>query len=754
MKPPRLLSVLVLVLGLARLAHAQAGPGWDIFGDTPASQFESRDGTNYFTHGVVVSNQSVVISGQSAAADELTGEVNAEGDVTILDHGHIWRGTNFIYNFKTGAVRTGSFKTFQTPFALSGLNLKGQTNSAYTATNAVVSTDDFEKPAYTIRAQRIVITPGVRFQAYHAVLYLGSIPVFYTPYYARSLGGNQRNFEFEPGYRSTFGAYWLSAYNWYGYEYVDGTIHLDERQKRGLGGGPDLLFKFGDWGHAALRYYFIEDHDPAEDGIVAPHLRRQRQRGSFTYDVTLKTNLSAMVVANYQSDPLILRDFYEGEYNGNVQPRSYAEVTQLGDNYVLDVMAEPRLVNFFETVERLPDIKLDGLRQRVGATPFYYENESSIGYYQREFSDTNIFPNAFGAYPTSGLATNPPNYSAMRADTYHQFTLPETFFGWLNVTPRLGGRLTYYSDVYGLGIRTNEQTRAALNAGVDVSFKVSQTWPEFQNSFFDMNGLRHIIQPDFDYGYAPAPTRSPYQVPQFDYQSPSLRLLPIEFPEYNSIDSISRQNVLRLMLRNRLITKRRAGLDEVVNWAIYTDWNINPKTNAAFSDLFNDVTFRPRSWLTYYSSTRYDAPDNRLREAIESLTIQPTTAWSIALGYRYLINNDPEFLTFPNEQLQGHNQVSASLYYRLNETWAMHISERFETENGGGQEQLYTLYRDLRSWTAGLNFRLTEGPGQPHDFTVALTFSLKSFPRFSLYSDTDQPINRLSSSSVVDPYIQ
>ena len=753
MNSPRLLTALAVAMALAVSCMAQQ-TGWDIYGTTPQSQFDSRGDTNFFSGGVIVSNQSAVVSSDSAFANELTGDVNAEGDVTILDHGHIWRGTNFIYNFKTGQVRAGRFKTFQTPFAVGGSDFSGRTNSPYTATNAVISTDDVEKPAFTIRAKRIVINPGVRFQAYHATLYYGSMPVFYFPYYQRSLGKNPNNFEFNPGYRSLFGAYLLSAYNWYGYSNVDGTIHLDERARRGLAGGPDLVFHLQDWGEAAFRYYYAEDHDPGADGIVIPHLKRGRQTGTLIYDVMIRSNLNAKVVAHYESDPLVLRDFFEPQYDMDVQPRTFAEATQLGDNYVLDVMAEPRIINFFETVERMPDVRLEGLRQQVGATPIYYENESSIGYYQRLFSDTNILPNAFGAYPTSGYATNPANYSAARADTYHQLTLPETFFGWLNVTPRVGARATYYSDTTALGPRTNDQVRALVTSGMDVSFKASQTWPDFRSSFFDMDGLRHIIQPEFDYAYTPAPTRSPQQVPQFDYQSPSLRLLPLEFPEYNSIDSIGRQNVLRLMLRNRLQTKRRNGIEDVVDWAVYTDWNLSPKTNSAFSDVYNDVTFRPRSWLTSYTSIRYDLPDSRLREANQWLTIQPTTVWSVSLGYRFLMNNDPEFLTFPNETLPGHNAFSGSVYYRLNENWGVHVFDYYETDAGGGHQQLYTLYRDLRSWTAALNFRMTEGPGQPNDFTVALTMSLKAVPRYGLDSDVSQPYSRLTPGSVVDPMIQ
>jgi len=47
-------------------------------------------------------------------------------------------------------------------------------------------------------------------------------------------------------------------------------------------------------------------------------------------------------------------------------------------------------------------------------------------------------------------------------------------------------------------------------------------------------------------------------------------------------------------------------------------------------------------------------------------------------------------------------------------------------------------------------FRVTEGPGQPTDFTVALTFSLKAFPRFGMGSDSDRPGSQFSSPELTD----
>jgi LPS-assembly protein len=759
MKQPWLLKLILLLLAGASASQAQQGGLQEsVRGLNNQSWFESRGGTNFFYHGGVATNPSAVVTFDKAVEVEATGEIVAEGDVTILDHGHIWRGTNFIYNFKTGAVRAGWFKTVQSPYSVSGRQMGGTSNKVQTATNAVISTDDYQKPIVTLHAKTITIAPGDYLEAHQATLYLGRTPIFYWPYYKKSLKPSPNNFEFAPGYRGMFGPYLLSAYNWYGSNglglgFVDGTLHLDERERRGLAGGPDLALHGGPWGEAAFRYYYANDKDTKADNIAAPHLGENRQRGQFYWEDYPSSNLSAKVFANYQSDPLIIRDFFEGEYNKNVEPASFGEVTGLGRNWVLDGMFQPRLVNFFETVERLPDVKLTGLRQEVGHTPIYYESETSAGYYERAFSETNVpmyltnyslLPNDLGYDVTEMRRGGYPHYEAGRADTFHQFTMPENFFGWLNVTPRVGGRGTYYTDVEGTQIHTNQQGRGIFDTGMDISFKASRVYRDVESDFWDLDGMRHIIQPEVDYAYIPTAKSN---LPQFDYQQPSLRLLPIDFPDYNDIDSIQAQNVLRLMRRNKWQTKRRDGIEDFVNWAIYADCNLDPGTNHVLGDVYNDLDFRPRSWVTFTSSTRYDTVNTRWREAIQRVFIQPTTAMSLSAGYYYLMNNDPEFQTYPGQSIGGHNLVDFSLYYRINENWGARISERFEAQNGTMQEQLYSLYRDLRSWTAALTLRVNQSAGQPTDVTVGLTLSLKAFPRYKLNSDSDRPGQLLGSAS-------
>lgn len=66
------------------------------------------------------------------------------------------------------------------------------------------------------------------------------------------------------------------------------------------------------------------------------------------------------------------------------------------------------------------------------------------------------------------------------------------------------------------------------------------------------------------------------------------------------------------------------------------------------------------------------------------------------------------------------------------------MTHHFEARDGVLEEQYYTIYRDLRNWTAALTLRFRDRRTEPDDITVAVTFSLKAFPRFGLGKDRDK----------------
>ena len=269
------------------------------------------------------------------------------------------------------------------------------------------------------------------------------------------------------------------------------------------------------------------------------------------------------------------------------------------------------------------------------------------------------------------------------------------------------------------------------------TISASRLWPDLQSKLLEVQGLRHIVEPSLNYVYVPQPHPSPPRLPQFDYELPSLRLLPIEYPDYNAIDSIDSQNVIRFGLRNKLQTKREGRVENLLTWDIYTDWRLDPHTNqTTFADLYSDLIFRPRSWITLESQIRYDIDRGQFRLAFHNLTLQPNDRWSWGLSHWYLLD---DFSPTPTALGQGNNLISSTLFFRLNENWAMRATQHFEARDGRMEEQFYTLYRDFRSWTGALTFRVRDEDTGSNDYTVALTFSLKAMPRYGLGDDAVRP---------------
>ena len=690
-------------------------PGGIIF--EGAQEVELTDGVVIATNGITVRYQDAVLTAQKASINQTNGEVIAQGHVRLQRGPELLTADSIHYNFLTKKIIGENFKVGQAPFFIQSDVLAGdQAANVYVGASGYITTDDYANPAYRVRARTLVIVPGEYIIAKNATLWLGKVPVFYFPYYRRSLKHRSNHFLATPGYRSSFGPFLLTSYNWYWTEKLDGAVHLDERVKRGVGGGPDINWHMGPWSEGRFRYYRAQDDDPGLDSNLKP-IPSERQRIWFSEEATLRSNLTAKVVVRYQSDSLVVRDFFESEYRKNVQPSSFAEVNQLWPNFSLDLFAQPRINTFFDTVERLPDLRLTGYRQQIGPSPFYYESQSSFGYFRHEFADGS-----------TNLA-----FAAERGDTFHQILLPWTFFDWLNIIPRAGGRFTYYGEAEGPGANTTEHNRTVFNTGAEVTTKASRLWPGVSSRFWEVDGLRHIIQPSINYVFVPKPSVPTNQLPQFDTVFPTTRLLPIEFPDFNAIDSIDSQNVLRLSLRNKLQTKRRDGVENLVNWALYTDWRLKPHPGqGTFSDGFSDLDLKPFHWLTLNSEVRYGIGHGSLREANHTVILAPHDTWSLALGHRYL-QPDPAFGT------NGNNLIFSSVYYRFNENWAARMSHHFEARDGTLEEQFYTLYRDLRSWTASLTLRLRDNRTQGTDFTVAVALSLKAFPRFGLGDDSNNP---------------
>jgi len=690
-------------------------------------------GTNVF-----IQYGDTTLQADSATLYQETGEAVSDGHVRIQQGDQIWVGEHMRYNFKTHKMQSEQFRSGKPPVFADGRTLTGNsTNKIYDARHALITSDDIKQPAMYFRASHIRIVPGKYVEMWNGVFYAKCVPVFYFPYYRRNIGPHANNLNFLPGYRSSYGPFLLTTYRWFWDDTADGRLHLDYREQRGVGMGPDVNLHLGRWGEMDFRYYYQRDDNNGAGTNGAVHLgnpKENRQRLYLAYQATPATNLNLKAVLNYQNDPYVLHDFFEGEYREQPQPLTFVEANKYWNNWSLDVLTTPRVNAFFDEVERLPDVQLTGFRQEIPYTLLYYESQSSVGYYRKVFADTN------GFFPNTNF-----DYSAGRVDTYHQIILPWTFFGWLNVAPRAGGRFTYYTTAGGPGGTTVEHYRKVFNTGMDASFKSSRLWSGATNSLLQIDGLRHIIEPSASYIFVPNPSTTPPKLPQFDSETPNLAILPLQFPDYNDIDSIDSQNVIRFGLRNTLQTIRDGQLDNLLDWNLLLDWRLKPNGAAnimfaqdaasgapqkTFNDLYSDLTFRPRTWIQFDSQVRYDINDGQFNTAFHQLTFTPDERWSLGLGHWFMRNG---FLG------GGNNFFTATAFYKVNDNWAFRASEYFNAQNGRLQQQFYSVYRDFRAWTGALTFRVIDNGVGPQDFTVAFQFSLKAAPAYQVGGDAVRP---------------
>jgi hypothetical protein len=270
-----------------------------------------------------------------------------------------------------------------------------------------------------------------------------------------------------------------------------------------------------------------------------------------------------------------------------------------------------------------------------------------------------------------------------------------------------------------------------FNTGAEVSFKASSLWKDAKSSALDVDGLRHIIEPSANYVFVPNPSVSPSQLPQFDSEMPALLISPVNFPDYNSIDSIDTMNVIRLGLRNVLQTKRHGELDDLVDWNLMLDWRLDPRPGQSrFNDLYSEFAIHPRSWISLEEQLRYDTEGGHLNLAFHQLTFSPNDRWSWGIGHLYLRGG-----AWGGGMWDENDFISSTAFLRLNDNWGLRAQHDFNIVTGRLQQQYYSVYRDLRIWTCALTFRVEDSVNNSTDYTVALQFSLKASPSKRVGSD-------------------
>ncbi|MES2307688.1 MAG: hypothetical protein V4507_02410, partial [Verrucomicrobiota bacterium] len=676
---------------------------------------------------VVIHYGEDILYADKVSLDRKTKVVMASGNVRVYTTGKVYRGETLIYNFETKKLESSDFRMSYLPVFMGANKITTPEPNHYSLSQGYFTTENREDPGFHFKASTVEIYNDDEVVLKNVVLYVGKIPVLWVPVFVQSLDDDRTNFVVTGGSNSRWGAFGKATYNMYFDKNLKGTLHFDAREKRGLAGGVDLQYKPNSQSEGLFKSYWAEDNDHNANFSGAPRegVTTTRYRFALQQMTNYKDGLSLALKQELWSDPHVTEDFFENEFRQDRQPLNYANAVQYNENFTVSALLVDRLNGFFETTERLPELKIETKRIKLYDN-LEYQSEYSVASFKRQFDRPEV------VYPL--------NYGAYRWDTLQQLLYPRQYFNWLSVTPRAGFRETAWSDDNQATVgdsHTHGVTRLWAFAGTEASFKVSRTWLDIKNSSLGIDGIRHVMEPFVNLQIAQREGVSPDKLRGFDTRLPSERLQPINPDQNNSIDSLDNQAIVRHGIRNKIQTKRDGANWDLADWAVYADLDmahnndIDAEASARdnlYSNVYSDLKIRPLSWLTYDSFSSFDVNGNSYTLSDNSLTWQMTRSLETKAGVRVLSNST----LYPDSNL-----LYWSNFYRLNEHWQFENMLTFEANDGKLEEQSYRIYRDLSSWQLALTIADRDNRGGQDEKLVYFTLTLKAFPSQKLSLDAN-----------------
>ena len=722
---------LVLVVGcvfMATLSFAEER--------TESPLIINGDNVEYATDSKEVTatgNIEVIYKGSKLTCSTLkvnmqTKEGLAEGNARLEDEKGVVTGEKIVYDFanKTGVIYNADFRA--NPYFGKARKVEKVNENEFVTKGGYFTTCNLDQPHYRFAVKRLNMFPGDKMQAQSATLYLGAIPLLYLPRFNYSMKEPIMHVQVEPGSRKDWGPYLLNTWRFNITDKVNGRAFLDYRNKLGWAEGFEINYRKTLVGKGDFKFYYTNESPSDQPAGALTEFQRYFMRWRHKWDIDERTNVTAEFFkitderrkndTTYLSGHSFLQDYFFREYEKDAQPLSYALFHHAFNYSSIDVLLQVRTNHWFDQIEKKPEINYNLPSLQLGETPFYFENVSQLGTYNKK--KVVIALPGLDPDPAAPYSQDRDNVTVTRLDTKNTFSLPLKI-SFIQFKPFVSSRQTFYDR------GANGQSgiiRTIFYSGADLSTKFYRIFDVKTNYLgLDINALRHIITPSIGYLYTHPPTIPSSNLKQID-----------------GVDSVTRGNTASLSLSNKLQTKRKGQSVDLVDFLITTNYVFNPKSGTNQNSILNnsgnklesqlsDILFKlkilPYSWMRFegdatYEHSNHDLVDyNRFSLASYDLAFDFGKDRSLSIGQRYERMSEGK----------GKDEVTLGLKWRLSPKWKFGIYERYNFRKssaleGGFQEQEYTLTRDLHCWELDITLNKKEISGT----TIFFLFRLKAFP--------------------------
>ncbi|MCX5701917.1 MAG: LPS export ABC transporter periplasmic protein LptC [Candidatus Omnitrophica bacterium] len=682
-------------------------------GDTVEYSTDNKEVTA--TGNVIVNYKGTKLSCQKLTVNTSTKDAQAQGNVKIEEARGIIESENLTYNFEAKTAKGIDIEFRSYPYFGKAKEIQKISDAEFIAEHGYLSTCSYDNPHYRIKSKKVDFFTGDKIRTEGDTFYAGNLPIFGIHRYNHSLSDPLMDIQVSPGKNKDWGVYLLTGWRYNLTDNINGRVYLDYRGRLGLAEGFGLNYKTLNFGKGDFKFYYTQEKPDDLTPGVPQEYERHLIRWRHKWDIDKQTNLTTEFYKITDERRKILdeehnflKDYFYREFEKDSEPLSYVLFHHNFAYSGLDLLFQKRTNQWYDQLEKLPELKYTLPSLELGDSPIYFENSSSIANFNKKAT-------------TAPVTADEVNVA--RLDTINKFYLPMKV-AFVKVSPFIGNRETFYDkalDGDSTGIRN------IFYSGLEASTKFYRT-SEVKTNFLgmDINGLRHIITPSIGYAYNTEPNTDSSNLKQID-----------------SIDALNSNNSVVLELSNKLQTKRKGQSVDLVDFKVstgYTFYAIDTLTSEKTKDTFSDFLFKikllPYAWMRidadaiynsegdYFSDANYDANFNLGKER-----------W-LGFGQRYL--------------RKGGNEITSNLKWRLNPKWAFSVYNRYQLGHDpalsrGLVEQEYSISRDLHCWTTDLTFNIEKNQGQ----SIWLVFRLNAFPELEF--GFNQSYNKPSSGSQSNP---
>jgi LPS-assembly protein len=305
-----------------------------------------------------------------------------------------------------------------------------------------------------------------------------------------------------------------------------------------------------------------------------------------------------------------------------------------------------------------------------------------------------------------------PRLRTTRYDAYYGLERPVAPTPWLTVTPVAGGRVTHYTDAMG---SKADYTRTIGEVGFDARLLASGVF-NVKNEIWEIDGLRHLVEPKLSYRYAPEAAHGRAYIPPIDAPVFSTYLQPLSIADSRNIDALTALNTARLSFNNTLQTRdAKYGSRNLASLNFAADYRFDPTAGQRhLSDIYTEVALMPAPWVRFEVFHRFDPHATRQDELNTGLTLVDQEWWSLRLATHYLH--------------QDYEEYFVEYRRRLNESYDVTALFRYDGKRNRFNEQSYGVWQRLgQTWAVKYEVSFFNGNTRSSHFALNVEIELLKF---------------------------